>query len=246
MSQTLLTVFPDPADLLALEPEDLGDVILEIAPGVMQSGMFNVEGLAAQLFRLTGPSYPAGLQRPVRIAIVEALSRLVSLGLLVRDPEQIGAWYRPTRRAEALKTRGDVERFRKGRMLPVELLQPALAEKVWRLFLRGEYDVAVFQAFKVIEVAVRGAANARGAGYADDLAGTALMQAAFNDETGPLRNASAPVGERKAEMFLFAGAMGGPRNPTAHDDRNLPAQEAARLIVFASHLLSVVERRSSP
>ena len=30
LTQTLLEIFPDPKDLLALQPEDLGDVILEI------------------------------------------------------------------------------------------------------------------------------------------------------------------------------------------------------------------------
>jgi hypothetical protein len=44
-------------------------------------------------------------------------------------------------------------------------------------------------------------------------------------------------------MFLFAGAVGHARNPTAHHDTNLPAQGAAGLIVFASHLLGIVEER---
>jgi uncharacterized protein (TIGR02391 family) len=243
MTQTLLTIFPDPQDLLALEPEDLGGVILEIAPGVMQNGMFNVMSLLAQVSNVVGPSYPPGMRRPVTNALAEALSRLVSFGLLIEDPEQPATWYRPTRRAQALKSRTDVEQFRKGRILPVELLQPALAEKVWPLFLRGDHDIAVVQAFKVVEVSVRKAANAKGGGFSDDVVGTALMQDAFHVEIGPLRNASAPPGERRAEMFLFAGAMGSARNPAAHHERNLPPQEAARLIVFASHLLSIVEQR---
>jgi uncharacterized protein (TIGR02391 family) len=118
-----------------------------------------------------------------------------------------------------------------------------LAEKVWPLFLRGDHDIAVVQAFKIVEVSVRKLANSKGAAYPDDLVGVSLMHDAFNTENGPLRNDKAPTGERKAEMFLFSGAMGHARNPTAHHDTNLPAQEAARLIVFASHLLSIVEQR---
>ena len=71
-------------------------------------------------------------------------------------------------------------------MLPVELLQPVLAEKVWPQFLRGDHDVAIFQAFKEIEVAVRTAANGKGAGYPDDLVGTTLMRKAFHPDSGPL------------------------------------------------------------
>jgi uncharacterized protein (TIGR02391 family) len=187
--------------------------------------------------------YPHHLGPAVNFALAEAISWLITQGLLIENPEQPAIWYRPTRRAAALKTRIDVERFRKGRMLPVELLQPALAEKVWPLFLRGDHDIAVVQAFKVVEVSVRKAANAKGAGFSDELVGTKLMQAAFNEASGPLRNAAAPSGERLAEMFLFTGAMGSARNPTAHHDRDVPPQEAARLIVFASQLLNVIEQR---
>ncbi len=243
MTQTLLTLFPDPKDLLALEPEDLGGVILEIAPGVTQNGMFNLNSLTAQLFQVVGTPYPHGMQRPVINAIAEALSRLVSFGLLFQDPDQPATWYRPTRRAQALKTRMDVEQFRKSRILPVELLQPAFAEKVWPLFLRGDHDVAVFQAFKEVEVATRNAANAKGAGYPDDLLGIALMRKAFHPDTGPLTNSSAVAAEREAEMHLFSGAIGHAKNPVSHREVNLPPQEAARLVVFASHLLSIVEQR---
>jgi hypothetical protein len=244
MTETLLTIFPDPNDLLALEPEDLGDVILELAPGIMQNGMFNAGALYTQFFPTLGsPRYTHNLQTSVRNALAEAISRLVSLGLLFQDPEQPATWYRLTRRAAALKNRTDVQRFRKGRILPIELLQPTLAEKVWPLFLRGDHDIAVVQAFKVVEVSVRKAANAKGASFPDDLVGVKLMQAAFNEATGSLRNPAAPSGERLAEMYLFAGAMGSARNPTAHHDKDVSPQEAARLIVFASHLLSVIEQR---
>ena len=59
-------------------------------------------------------------------------------------------------------------------------------------------------------------------GYPDDLGGRALMQQAFHIETGPLRAAEAPKGERDADMFLFAGAMGHARNPSAHHDKTPP------------------------
>jgi hypothetical protein len=63
MPDTLLSLFPNPNDLLSLEPEDLGGAILEIAPDVMQNGMFNTDGLLAQLFRPIGNRYPPGVTR---------------------------------------------------------------------------------------------------------------------------------------------------------------------------------------
>jgi hypothetical protein len=159
LAQTLTSIFPNPNDLLALEPEELGGVVLEIAPGVIQNGMFNHHSLTAQLFQGGGNSYSHGMHRPVVLALAEALSWLVSQGLLIIDPDQPAQWYRLTRRAMALRTRADVEAYREGRILPIDLLQPTLAEKVRPQFLRGDHDVAIFQAFKEVEVAVRRAAN---------------------------------------------------------------------------------------
>lgn len=220
--------------------------MLELLPGVSQrDGMFTLTSLVSPLFPSDGQGYPIGLQRPVRLAAAEALSWLVSQGLIIDDPEQSAQWLVPTRRAKALRTRADVEAFRKSRILPVELLQPALAEKVWPQLLRGDDDVAVFQAFKEVEVAVRKAANGKGAAYPDDLVGIALMRKAFHPETGPLSAQALVPAEREAEMHLFAGAIGHAKNPTSHRDVTLAPQEAARLVVFASHLLSIVEQRQT-
>jgi hypothetical protein len=114
MPDTLLSIFPKPEDLLALPPEELGGVIHEIAPGIMQNGMFNTAGLLAQLFSPIGNSYPAGVHEQVRLAIAEALSWLTNQGLVMLDPDQLAGWYRPTRRGAELKTRADVEAFRRG------------------------------------------------------------------------------------------------------------------------------------
>jgi hypothetical protein len=122
MPDTLLSLFPDPNDLLSREPEELGGAVLEVAPGVMQNGMFNIPGLLAPLFPPTRNGYPVGLQNEVRLAVAEALSWLVNQGLVMLDPDQPASWYRPTRRGAQLKTRADVETFRKGniRAQPVE------------------------------------------------------------------------------------------------------------------------------
>jgi hypothetical protein len=167
---TLFSQFPKYEDLLALMPEDLGGVIIELLPSVLQNGMFNREALTASCYEMVGPSYPPASRRAVKLAIAEAISWLVCQGLLIPDPEQPApAFFVPTRRAQTLKTRTDVEAFRKGRILPADLLPTLFAEKVVPIFRRGDHDVAVFQAFKEIEVAVRNAANATGANTATNV-----------------------------------------------------------------------------
>jgi hypothetical protein len=245
MVDTLLSLFPDPDDLLSLDAEELAGVVLELAPAVMQNGLFNIQGLFAQVSQPFGPSYPEGTREAVMLALAGAVSWLVTGGLMVEDPRQQNrAWYVFTRRGKTLRVRTDVEAYRKGRVLPVELLQPSLAKKVRPQFLRGDHDVAVFQAFREVEVAVRVAANKKGAGYADDVVGVQLMRKAFHPESGPLTDANRVPAEREADMHLFSGAIGHAKNPPGHRDVNLPPQEAARLVIFASHLLDIVALRS--
>lgn len=111
---TLLEIFPDPEDLLALKPEELAGILIEIASGIV---MF--ETLKAQVFPQGGRGYPAGwISEEVPLALAEALSWLETQGIIVRDPTQ-STVYRWTRQGRALKTRTDLEAFRKGRTLPL-------------------------------------------------------------------------------------------------------------------------------
>ena len=161
MSKSLLSILPKPNDLLALAPEDLGGVIIEVVPSLIQRGMFNINSLLSPLYPVAGTAYPASSQHAVVLALAEALTWLSTQGLIVIDPQQPALWYRVTRRAANLHQRADVEAFRKGRILPDDLVPSLFARKVVPLIRRGDFDVAVFQAFKEVEVAVRNTATRR-------------------------------------------------------------------------------------
>jgi uncharacterized protein (TIGR02391 family) len=239
MAERLTDVFPTPDDLLQLEPEELAGALLEVIPAVSQHAGFTFSALESQFYPLMGHgAYPRGRADQVAQALAEALGWLQTQGLIVKTPGQPADWWSLTRRARALRTRVDLATYRLGRALPVELLQPALAQKVHHLFLRGDHDVAVFQAFKEVEVAVR-----KAGGYGDGMVGRDLMQAAFHPETGPLTDKSKVKAEREAEMFLFVGAIGHAKNPASHREVGLERSDAARLIVFASHLLDITSQR---
>ncbi len=100
-------------------------------------------------------------------------------------------------------------------------------------FSQGEYETAVFQAFKEVEVLVRYTG-----GYASTDLGVDLMRKAFNKDNGPLTDMSTPVSEREALAHLFAGAIGSYKNPSSHRHVKIDAEEAVEMIILASHLMS--------
>lgn len=58
-----------------------------------------------------------------------------------------------------------------------------------------------------------------------------------------MSDAALEAGEREAMSALFAGAIGHAKNPGSHRDVEMTRAEAARLLMLASHLLDIVERR---
>ena len=53
-----------------------------------------------------------------------------------------------------MKSAADLQAYRRAGLLPRQLLHPAIAGTVVAPFIRGDYEPAVFQAFKAVEVAV--------------------------------------------------------------------------------------------
>jgi uncharacterized protein (TIGR02391 family) len=209
---------------------------------VAQWGKINQHNFFNELHQ--HPEYP-GRQDEVNMALMEAWSWLQGESLLVPSP---AGWFHLSRRAKLLKSLQDFGAYRKASLLPKGQLHPLIATKVYPAFLRGEYDTAVFQAFREIEVAARQAG-----GFPEDLVGTKLMRDAFRPDTknpaappGPLTDTTLPVAEQDGMSNLFASAIGLYKNPQSH--RNVPTEaiDAAEVIVFASHLLRIVERLSRP
>ena len=122
-------------------------------------------------------------------------------------------------------------------LLPKRLLHHVVFQKVLPIFMQGSYGPAVFEAFKQVEVAVREAG-----GYAETDYGTKLMRMAFSPENGALTDSQDT--EKQARSDLFAGAIGSYKNPGSHRDVEVTAEEAAGLIIFASHLLRIVDLQS--
>ncbi len=233
---------PDADVLLALQPEELGTKILLLLP--KRDEMFSLAGVVHDLRQMNlsdETGYPRARLLEIEHALMEAFCWLESQVLIVPADQTNGSngYRRLSRRGGSIGSEEDVRQFRMARQLNRELLHPAIADKVWLSFMRGDFAEAVFTAMRTVEIAVRDAA-----GFPEGDHGVPMIRRAFHKDNGPLRNPKQEEAEREALMHLFAGAVGSYKNPHSH--RAVPmedAREATEIVTLASHLLHIVDAR---
>lgn len=178
-------------------------------------------------------STDGNIRPQIELEVREAWAWMVrELILIPWDPN---GWHKLSRRGrqlarEAAAGPGSIDAL----LITPEMLPPAMSAALSN-YHGGNYDGAVFEGMKAVEVAVRDAS-----GLPRSLVGVALMRKAFEKGVGPLTDKAADPGEQQAMSDLFAGAMGVFRNATGHRIVGLSMRQAWDALMLAAHLLRLI------
>ncbi len=256
MFSKLFEMLPDAEQLLNLQPEELAGpllISLEGLPQIDPVGLISDNQMRPEIDSNPQIKYPNGCHEDALLVIMEAWQWLLSEGFVAQKPNNLPGYTNPTsttkyfvtRRGKEIETLEDFQAYRKAGLLRRHQLHPIIAEKVWFIFAQGSYGTAVLEAFKQVEIAVREAGD-----YAENDRGTDLMRKAFNVDTGNLTDQSRLPAVKQAMSDFLTGAIGLYKNPSSHHEVEFAPEEAAEIIIIASHLLRIVdtcaERISNP
>lgn len=88
-------------------------------------------------------------------ACAEAWQWLETNQLVCPKPGGGDGWHFITRKGEQFQSASEVREYVEAQELPVHFLNKAFIRDVRSLFLQARYDTAVFEAFRLLEVAIR-------------------------------------------------------------------------------------------
>lgn len=220
--------------VLGMEPEELAPFVLKDLSGNKSINRYNYTLPNGTVIQSVGNAK----EELLRERLMEAWMWLEKELFVAPKPGEQDTWAYITARGKKVLAEQDFARYADEGLLQADSLDPILIRKVKPEFIRGDYELAVFSAFKEVEVRVR-----EKGGFENTDLGVDLMRKAFKPKTGPLTDKSASAGEQQAMMDLFAGAIGTHKNPSSHRYVEFQdAKEVADTIRLANHLLRIVDR----
>ena len=133
MTKTIYSIISDPEALLALEPEELAGIVLEVLNSTdqMQRGQLNRYNFSLpQNFK----EYPQQYQEQISKAVMEAWVWLEREGLIAPEPGSQGEWVFVTRRGKQITSASDLQTYRRSDLLPKGSFIPPLHKRFGQHF----------------------------------------------------------------------------------------------------------------
>lgn len=226
--------FPPIEVAIELEPEELAPFILKSLSGKQQINRYSFSLPSKEMIEYAGQDkYQKFCEN-----LMEGWMWLEKENFLAPQPGQQDDWAFITRKGRKILEEQNFEAYKKASLLPSENLDSILIIKVKPTFIRGDYETAVFQSFKEVEVRVR-----KKSGLPKTEIGVNLMRKAFKLENGLLTDKESLPSEQEAMMSLFAGALGVYKNPSSHRDVDFSDPgEVVDIIHLANNLLKIVDK----
>lgn len=122
-------------------------------------------------------------------------------------------------------------------ILPSTLVHPDIIDKSFDLLAKGQFESAVLQAYKQIEIRIREKSN-----LPNDEYGVNLIRKAYNPESGILTDSKLPIAERQAFSNYIAGAYALFKNPVSHRNVQMDFFDAFEKIIVASQIIKLIEK----
>lgn len=213
--------YPPQEQILTMDPEDLGRHMLQ----------HMLRGGETHRFNFMQMVFPGTIAE----RFMEAWGWLEREGFIAHRPNDInGQAFFVTRAGQRVAAATDINAWKKESMFP-DGLDPIIMATSKPLFVRGQYDLAVFASFKEVEVKLR----AKDSSLAP-WSGLDLVNRAFGPNGCLMK--SDPK-ERVSMRDLFVGATAIFRNPVAHEEIKFDEpREVVDMICFANQLLRMVDR----
>jgi uncharacterized protein (TIGR02391 family) len=213
--------FPQIHDLERARPEMIGAAIIDHIKSRGTQYKFNQHNFPTDLAHGQIAYRREDIDKAIPL-IAEGIQWAVQSFLLIPAAEGSG-WMKLSRWARDFDPEHSLPLLQLRKALPETLLHPKIKAASLDIFYTGRFEAAVFEAFKLFEIAVREAA-----GYTEADYGTDMIGKAFNPKEGPLRDQSKPDAERQGLMRFVTGAHAVFKNPRSHRDLDLrdPAEAA--------------------
>ena len=202
-SNAIIAQYPSAEQLLAAPGPEVERVLLRHIVEYCLAGMHPMvtrDGISNGLFDTNGYTDSAQVRTDVQRIVGRAWKALDDAGFIEEpDPDNGKNGFRvPSAKGKSAHAATDYLGVRMRSKFTRDMFHPSLPDAAWNAFSVGDYDTAVFEAFKSLEVAVR----TKG-GFASTDFGADLMKKAFDPDTGtaPRQRPRRVPGRKRAASY---------------------------------------------